>query len=392
MNQIFPTPDIKPFERLKVRDGLLINAERWQKVQEYHRIRQNFHYQSLHQPGIVCGLGVKIITANSVEPAKYRDGKSVQLQPGIAIDLQGNPIIVPHPENIQISVQPPKDTPISVYLVVTYRDPEDLAVQQQGELVRENFRIDFKITPPSDLEVEICRILLPPNQPINLTNAADIFFPGYHNLDFRFRHSASIRHQGIIKIAQITHEDSENNRNFINLDYLIKAIPGLYAQLKGIEPVGLVNLGSPALHIYDLIYLTGKKLNINSADVENLKKYLENGGVILFDAPSRTSELFSYVNSLAQTILNTELKPLSKRHSLRRQPFLFAALPLDCQEQPLEILVEGGIILVSGDLASLWGLDEQLSLSRETIRSAQELGINILNYAWKRRTMISLQS
>ena len=47
--------------------------------------------------------------------------------------------------------------------------------------------------------------------------------------------------------------------------------------------------------------------------------------------------------------------------------------------------------MVYGNLASLWGLDDQLSLSREQIRSAQELGINILHYAWKRRNFTQLQ-
>ena len=56
-----------------------------------------FHYQSLHQPGIVCGLGVSVIPAPADLPAQYRDGRWLQIQSGIAIDLVGNPIIVPQP-------------------------------------------------------------------------------------------------------------------------------------------------------------------------------------------------------------------------------------------------------------------------------------------------------
>jgi hypothetical protein len=43
-----------------------------------------------------------------------------------------------------------------------------------------------------------------------------------------------------------------------------------------------------------------------------------------------------------------------------------------------------------GDLSSAWGLDPDLSLSRADIRTAQELGINILHFAWKRRSMMQL--
>ncbi len=88
----------------------LIRELQWLKVQEYHRPRQNFHYQALHQPGIVCGLGVKIITPDSQVPEAYKDGRGIQIQPGIAIDLQGNPIIVPQAQNLQINKRPQKET------------------------------------------------------------------------------------------------------------------------------------------------------------------------------------------------------------------------------------------------------------------------------------------
>jgi hypothetical protein len=74
---------------------------------------------------------------------------------------------------------------------------------------------------------------------------------------------------------------------------------------------------------------------------------------------------------------------------LRTQPFLFAALPT-INEQPIQILTGGGIIVVIGNLSSAWGLDEEFSLPRETIRTAQEMGINILHFAWRRRQLTQL--
>ncbi|MFO0171561.1 MAG: hypothetical protein ACK51W_03605 [Aphanizomenon sp.] len=49
-----------------------------------------------------------------------------------------------------------------------------------------------------------------------------------------------------------------------------------------------------------------------------------------------------------------------------------------------------GIIVVIGNLSSAWGLNGNLSLSRETIRSAQEMGMNILHFAWRRRELTQL--
>jgi hypothetical protein len=60
-------------------------------------------------------------------------------------------------------------------------------------------------------------------------------------------------------------------------------------------------------------------------------------------------------------------------------------------EEPIQLLVGGGIILIVGDLSAGWGIDELRSLPRETIRTAQEMGINLLHYAWRRRQMLQLQ-
>ncbi len=385
-----PTPVINPFERLNATDGLLINAERWRKVQEYHRQRQNFHYQALHQPGIVCGLGVKLITADSNVPKVYQDGRGIQVQPGIAIDLKGNPIIVPQPQNLQINKRPQKDA-FTVYIVADYRDPEDLEVASTQEMLQEKFRLDVKVRPPNDLEIEICRIIFPANQDIKISLAKDILRPGYNNLDFRHRQLATIRPQGIVRIAQLRHGDRAYGENFANLDYLLKATTALYPQLQGGESVALVPVSDPTLKEYDLLYLTGENSTIEDPrEIAVLQQYLTSGGVLLIDGLLDANNFKQSALALAQK-LGYSLKPLAKNHYLRREPFLFAALPQSLKNQPLQIVCDRGLIMTYGNLASLWGLDEQLSLSREQIRSGQELGINILHYAWQRRSLTQLQ-
>ena len=385
-----PTPSINPFERLNATDGLLINAERWRKVQEYHRQRQNFHYQALHQPGIVCGLGVKLITPNSKVPEVYKDGRGIQVQPGIAIDLQGNPIIVPQPQNLHIDKRPQKDS-LTVYIIVDYRDPDDLEVASTQEMLQEKFRLDVKVRPPNDLEIEICRIIFPANQDIKITLAKDILRPGYNNIDFRNRQLATIRPQETIKIAQLHHSDRAYSENFANLDYLLKATTGLYPQLQGSQSVELVPVSDPKLKEYDLLYLTGQNSIIDKdREIKTLQQYLATGGVLLIDGLIGVNNFNQSALELTKK-LGYSLKPLSKTHYLRRQPFLFAAFPQSLNNQPIQIVCDRGVIMVYGNLGSLWGVDEQLSLSREQIRSGQELGINILHYAWKRRCLTQLQ-
>ena len=389
MSQL-PSPPINPFERLNATDGLLINAERWHKVQEYHRQRQNFHYQALHQPGIVCGLGVKLITADSQVPQVYKDGRGIQVQPGIAIDLQGNPIIVPQAQNLHIDKRPQQEA-FTVYIVVDYRDPQDLDVSSTQEMLQEKFRFDVKVRPPNDLEIEICRIIFPANREIEISLATNILRPGYNNLDFRYRQLATLRPQETIKIAQLRHSDRAYGENFANLDYLLKAISGLYPQLRANQSVGLVAVSDPKLLEYDLLYLTGQNSTIEDPkEIATLQQYLATGGVLLIDGLSGADDFQASALELTNK-LEYSLKPLSKTNDLRRQPFLFAALPQSLSEQPLQMVCDRGVIMVYGNLASLWGLDEQLSLSREQIRSGQELGINILHYAWRCRYFTQLQ-
>src|SRR4028119_99785 len=199
MTQPLPSPKIQPFERLQVQDGLLMNADRWRRAHEYHRQRQNVHYQSLNQPGIVCNLGVRLISAPAEISTQYRDGRWVQIQPGMAIDLLGNIIVVPEPIDYRITTDPMTQEPVMVYLVVTYVDPEKLRSREQREFIKETFRIDEKTNPPGELEVELCRILLQPDvekqgyAPIQLENPTDVFFPQKNALDLRYRTQARSR-------------------------------------------------------------------------------------------------------------------------------------------------------------------------------------------------------
>ncbi|MBE9047345.1 hypothetical protein IQ255_23585 [Pleurocapsales cyanobacterium LEGE 10410] len=80
---------------------------------------------------------------------------------------------------------------------------------------------------------------------------------------------------------------------------------------------------------------------------------------------------------------------IAQNHPLRNQPFLFARFPT-INEQQIEVFNWGGIILIIGDLSAAWGLNSNLNLSRETIRTAQEMGINILHFAWQKRHLAEL--
>jgi hypothetical protein len=175
---------------------------------------------------------------------------------------------------------------------------------------------------------------------------------------------------------------------------LLQSVAALYPALKGVEEVGQVGLseGIAALQPYDLLYLTGRqKLTLNSAELAALKQYLELGGVLLIDCLPDATKLIESVQALAQKLAHP-LQPLTtmRHHPIRTCPFLFSALPL-VHQQPIQVFSSSGIVLIQGDIASAWGLDDNLSVSRVVLRTAQEFGINLLHYAWQRRQLTGLQ-
>lgn len=393
MTHPFANPAIAPMERQQVRDGLLLTAERWRRAHDYQRKRQNLHYQSINQPGIVCGLGVRVIAAPEEVAAQYRDNRWVQIQPGIAIDVEGNPIVVPHQINFRIATELKDSEPVTVYLVAQYRDPDRLGGSPDREVVQETFRIDERSRHPERSEVELCRVLVRSSKQDLLRTPMDVFFPGYGELDLRYRRQAQARPQGLVQVAQINSNDPECSQNFFNLTYLLRAVEDIYPSLKGAETVDRVTWDEN-LQPYELLYLTGQQgLSLDNHQFSMLSSYLKSGGTLFVDAPAQNTELIESVQLLAQH-LQTPLKSLqeSRRdHPLRIKPFLFSALPV-MEGSRVQLLSGGGIILAIGNLGGLWGLDEELERSRTDIRTAQELGINILHFAWKRKQTIDLQS
>lgn len=451
----------EPLSRLIVRDGLLLNAQRWQQAHQYHRQRQNLHYQALNQPGIVSGLGVKAIAAPNNVPAQYRQEKRwLCIQPGMAIDDWGNPIIVPESINFRIAAFLPQ-SPQTLYVVISYVDPDRLELVQETEFVREMFRIEEKMSPPVAGEIELCRILLQ-SEVIELTNPQNVCFPQGNQIDLRDRSIATVKPQKSVKVAQVVSDRTLD----LNWQYLRRSLDVLYPAMDGAAEVGQVDLGlTGSLLDCDLLWLSRQQLfSLSQDELDNLSQYLTAGSVVTIEVPSQetniaelsaikyklqsalsdarslaefpeipeqleteleaceaklneqveeitdeianflpqltlkhkaieqvqeiTSEVASFMTDVKE-ISEANLGQVGRNHPLRIEPFLFATFP-QIDNQLVQVFNWGGIVLIIGDLSAAWGLDEKLQLSRESIRTAQEMGINILHFAWKRHHLMKL--
>lgn len=444
--QIFPAPPIKPFQRLHVSEGLLITTARWKQTQHYHRQRQNFQFQALFQPGIICGLGVSVVASDFDDDTRYEDGRRLllQIQPGMAIDVAGNPIIVPQPEVFQLRSKPAFGSSEIVYLAINYVDPDELRYDSNNSNVQETFRIIEKnALAPQD--VELCRILFDGR---DIALATDPYFPELNTLDHRYRLPVRQRPQGNFQIAQLVLDDPDPKIQ-ASLSYLLQSVDVLSPNFQALNDIPTIHCNSLEeldCSTYDLLYCPHEYVAQISPTVQTaLKNYLDNSGLLCIHADldsTRLHELYNIrqellvaladleelsdqgqrqlpsetqaiqevsaieaaidasiaaacqvVVDLAQQI-NYPLKGdgrLEPKHPLLTYPFLFGRLPT-IKTQPIYGFCWGSIVLLISNLPEAWRADSSLDISRNQIRTAQEFGINLLHFSWRRRQLNQLQA
>ena len=431
---------ITPLQRLQVTDGLLLNAEYWQLAHSYHRQRQNLYYQALNQPGIVSGLGVCPVRAATTVAKSYQDDRWLRIQPGLAIDQLGNPIVVPQAVDYRISAKAEAE-PRLVYLVLKYVDPDRLQLPASQAVVRETFRIEEQTTPPEPLEVELCRLLLPV-EPVSLQVPQHWLTPQVGEIDLRYRALAQMRPQGSLRVG-VSMDGTNAAKTAANLMGLMDALDGLYPKLQAVGAVELVDLaqisgdisGDASAAPFDLVFMTYHQLlAVADAAIPALSQHLRQGGVLWVETPPQETnfddltkvkgEIQVAIAAMVdnpqmadlQAELETELQELESsmdesiaemiaavialaerthipisgngqlgpQHPLRRCPFRFGDLP-SLDDIPIEILAWEGIVLVIGDLSAHLGDEKTAHMPRDRIRELQELGVNLLHYTWQRR-------
>lgn len=433
MSEFRAYPRLEAFERLHISDGLAINAERWQQAHRYHRQRQNFQYQALYEPGIVYGLGVATLPGQG-------DGRLLQVQPGIAIDVEGNPIVVKQPEEFRIVSEPTEGQSLLVHLAVNYVDPDTLRGIPATQVVRESFRIVEKLhLEPGD--VEICRILLLPGT-TQIQPPTDVFSPGTNQLDFRGRCHPKPYPQFRVQVGQITSDRPSDSITLNGWVDLLRSLDGLYPLLHGnptIQTLPAQSLARESVTGSQLLYIPYSiLLRLMSPVLQRLQLYLAQGGVLLVVADfaevnllellnigrelraglaeaERDRDLFEQTGAQLQAEIIANQNAVSQRlaeieqplgaiaprlglsftgngeldddHPLRWQPFIFSQLPT-CQGHPIYVKNWDGLVLMVGDLSHCWGRKAVPEQPRELLRSAQEWGINLLHFAAQRHQWV----
>jgi hypothetical protein len=401
--------EIKKFQLKRVNpfQGLVIDADTWQDAHNYHRDQQRLHILAFHDTGIVSGLDV---TAGS--PPDY----SVNINAGMAIDPDGNVIIMPQNQHYRLQTPNEKGT---IYLIIQFREipGEPFQPPEGGQPTRilEAFRIQEREFLPSEPYVELARIDFDPAQSA-IRNAGNNLKPSVNEIDLRYRKNARQTAPAAAAAAPASLPvpppvtAAPVSRETIYIGHVILGEGAGDLHVNGLKNAvreynrrssyavvleDQVNMNKP-LKRYSLLYFTGNgRFELSPEQQSALKNFIQSGGVILGDGCShpsggteaRGAKEFGLAFNRWAGKLDCKLEIVKRDHPLLAADYVFSEVPAGCEPA---ILLEGGnMICNSSDYGCAWaGGYEEKPLPREAIRSAFEIGSNIISYALRTKPRI----
>jgi hypothetical protein len=364
-----------PSKRIEPVDGMAVTAEVWKESHDYHRLRERYHALLHHGPGIVTGL--EVIASDPPD-------SSVFILPGIALDTQGQTIVLPEPTAFDVG-----QSRGLLYLLLTYGESAPLAgdSEEGPRYIHAQFGIEARSELPDTPYVELARIRRQ-DRDAPIANAQDAAHPAADKIDQRFRRQAGVTPQEAVTLAVCYTGAGSGTGHGQGASHLARALRHAEQQVWLDDGVPLAE----GLEAYTLVYLVGQDaFELDRDEMNALYAYLQAGGTILFESCRQATEGTdppadaAFLDLLAS--MGVELETLPPDHRLLVEPFLFAAPPPGFEtEGTPEILVGGGVFLSTFDYGCLWrGERRGGSASREEIRTAMEWGTNLLAYAAARR-------
>lgn len=395
-DNISPLPAAKPLNRLQVRDGLKINSERWKLAHDYHRHRQNLLHQSLWEPGIVYGLGAKVINTPDDTSGEFSRGRRwIEIQPGVAIDIEGNPIIVgagePKDRMLHIATQVPRQGSITVRVVIRYVDPDDLAIVSTQNCVEERFRLDEISRPLEPEEIELFRIEVAQDSlegDLHLKNPIEPDDPGPNEIDLNHRKPAKIRSQLNIRIGVPKKTDKTFYRGLLNFsNSSLSLYPGLNLIVEHTELDSYVLSDNESAQI---LYLSSQDL-IGIIEDSQRNKSIEDSPQkikhrIILEVQNEDVLSDSFKKDLSEMMEDASWREITIQSNLMKEPFLFGCMPQVLGDQG-KLYQVGRVLVVVGDLSKYLCGD---NLLRHEIREAAEIFMNLIYFCHKKNKLDNL--
>lgn len=389
--------DIIKFQFKKVNpfQGLVIDADTWRDAHNYHRDQQRLHILAFHRTGIIQGLEV---TANNPPDL------SVTIHPGMAVDPEGDVIIVPQTQPYRLQT---REQGI-IYLVIQFREvpAEPYQPPEGGQPTRilEAYRIEEREKLPTEPYLELARIDFDPALEA-IKDGKTPSKPGKNEINLSFRQEAPpvappvapektgaaikevpSRPTETITLGQVALGGASKDLHCAGLKNLIREInrqDNLMVNLEENIPL------DKDINRCTIIYLTGNsRFELSAEQQTALGAFLQSGGVILGEgcsegqgeAESKGAKEFGLAFNKLASQLNCKLEIVQRSHPLLSSVHIFSEVPPGAEPS---MLLEGSHMVYSGsDYGCAWqGGHQDHPLSRDVIRNSFEMGANIVVYA-----------
>jgi len=372
-----PIEDFIRYQRKRINPfkGLVIDVPIWADAHNYHRDQQRLHAMSMHQHGIVTGL--EVVAWNPPD-------NSVVIYPGIAVDHEGNTIVVSEPQRFYIKT----DKVGTAYIAIEFREiPQEVTPSSDGEkaeprYILEAFLIAEQRKLPAGPTIELARVAIEDKKAV-IMDARDPLDPGPNEIDTRYRSLSGPWQRGQIALALVDLPGcTSHQEGILNLAHAINRSTNYRADF--LEPIGL----DEEIRDCNLLCMCGSREFTLSKDQEKvLSNFLDRGGLLLGETCHEggvDAKVFSQCFASLANTLGRKLQTVDRSHLLLRQHHLFASVPVGLNG-PALLVEDEGMLFSDGDFGCIWaGGSAEKPMPRDVIRDALELGTNIAIYAHQR--------
>ncbi|MFC1968048.1 DUF4159 domain-containing protein [Chloroflexota bacterium] len=394
--------DIIKFQlkRINPFPGLVVDTDLWRDAHEYHRDQQRIHMLAFHSTGIVGGLEVA---------ANQTPDLSVSIGPGMAVDSEGNIVIVSKAQRYNIQTRE-KGT---IYLIIQFREVpmEPYQPPEGGQPTRilEAYRVQEREKLPSEPYLELARIDFDPADEA-IRKAKNPSQPGKNEVNLNFRQQATPA--SITKVEMPAVQDkvsvqveaaTSRPTATITIGHAVLGeasqdlhISGLQNLIREINRQGSfeVNLEEnisldKKISRCGMIYLTGNgHFELTAEQQTALSTFLQSGGVIFGEGcaegqqetASKGAKEFGLAFNQLATQLKCKLEVGQRGHPLLSAAHVFSEVPPGTE--PAMLLEGGHMVYSASDYGCAWqGGHRAQPLSRDIIRGSFEIGANIVTYA-----------
>jgi hypothetical protein len=340
--------------------GLVIDEATWADAHDYHRDHLRLHALAFHSAGIIAGLEVR--------PTPSQAG-SIDVNAGVALDAEGNMIVVGQDRRVAFDGLEPGD----VYIVVSYLENRvnadaDAPRGSPANRIVESYKIEAQNKPPEEPALELARVRWSSAEAA-LKQAADAADPRPDEIDLRFRLFARSARPLTVSVGIVTGEAGAlHSRGIGNLLREIDNVAGYQARFRG--PVNLEDGNGSA----DLLYLCAPVAS--DAAITTIASHLGKGGAVLADAcASADAEVAKSGQQIAER-LGLRLKPIKSGDPLLEARYPFSEAPAGAGDG--DVVASGRFVVSQRDYGCAWsGAWEKKVLPRETVRTALEWGVNL---------------